>query len=378
MEDPLTLNLPTVLADLVARVTRLEEALDLPKTDEGASPVEDSPSADSAAQDEAAQDEAAQDEAAQDEAAQDERIASLQSRNTRLLADYERIEGEYQALKLKVELGQGARPASSAAPGPSDAAQQERIAALQSRNARLQANSERIEAEFQAFKLEVDLANSALPGDDGERGRSEALEKEVAELRAECERVKAEKAGLEAGQAAAAQGGDHASSKVELGTLRFQVAKLTTDLERAAEKHQRELTERAASGGGSETERLRAEKEALKDRATRTIKRLKEEVDTTKLQKTNLLKQLANRDAGAPQQTEITLEQITDSPVFKTMLGNIRRTSREEVTLLHDSIVEFGKVSPQAYNDLLVMIDARFKAAVVENPLALLPKLETP
>ena len=83
---------------------------------------------------------------------------------------------------------------------------------------------------------------------------------------------------------------------------------------------------------------------------------------------------LANRDSGESSEGEVTLEQITDSPVFKTMLGNIRRTSREEVTLLHDSVVKLGESDPESYNAILEVVDGIFTAAKVENPLALLPK----
>lgn len=114
----------------------------------------------------------------------------------------------------------------------------------------------------------------------------------------------------------------------------------------------------------------------VKKEATRTIKRLKEKADTVQLQKDNLLKQLASRDAGlAP--SEVTLEQITAAPVFQTMLDNIKKTSREEVTLLHNAIQALGKADPASYNAVLVVVDSTFKAANVENPLALLPRLPT-
>jgi hypothetical protein len=59
------------------------------------------------------------------------------------------------------------------------------------------------------------------------------------------------------------------------------------------------------------------------------------------------------------------------------MLDNIKKTSREEVTLLHDAIKTLGKTDPAAYNAVLIVVDRTFKSAGVENPLALLPRLPT-
>ena len=86
------------------------------------------------------------------------------------------------------------------------------------------------------------------------------------------------------------------------------------------------------------------------------------------------MRELAERDSRGQGEGEVTLEQITNSPVFKTMLGNIRRTSREEVTLLHDAVVELGQSDPAAYNSVLEFVSKRFEQAKVENPLALLPR----
>ena len=150
-----------------------------------------------------------------------------------------------------------------------------------------------------------------------------------------------------------------------------------------------ELASATGEGGGTEQtvatviaerQKLESDLSRIKKEATRTIRRLKTKADTSKTQKDNLLKMLESRDAqdgGGAAAAELTLEQITEAPVFKTMLGNIRRTSREEVTLLHDAIVKLGKTAPASYNDVLVFVDAHFKAANVENPLALLKALPT-
>jgi hypothetical protein len=134
----------------------------------------------------------------------------------------------------------------------------------------------------------------------------------------------------------------------------------------------------------SENAKLRDELSLVKREATTRIKSLKAsadkakvEADTAKIQKDNLLKELAARDSGdslsvAPR--ELTLEEITASEVFKTMLGNIRRTSREEVTLLHDAVAKLRTVHPEGYALLLDLVARQFGEAGVENPLALLPR----
>ncbi len=134
----------------------------------------------------------------------------------------------------------------------------------------------------------------------------------------------------------------------------------------------------------TENAKLRDELSLVKREATTRIKSLKAtaekakvEADTAKVQKDNLLKELAHRDSGdaltlAPK--ELTLEEITASEVFKTMLGNIRRTSREEVTHLHDAVAKLRAIHPEGYKLLLDLVAKQFSEAGVENPLALLPR----
>ncbi len=166
-------------------------------------------------------------------------------------------------------------------------------------------------------------------------------------------------------------------SIVDLAKLRFEVNKLKTDKLKLENRHKAgNKGGRSESGSGSlkVTGDESEEVARIKVKATRTIKRLKNEASTARLQSENLRKMLASRDDGTPGTPDLTLEQITDSAVFKTMLGNIRRTSREEVTLLHDSVVKLGESNPEAYNAILPVVTGIFKAAKVENPLALLPK----
>jgi hypothetical protein len=92
-----------------------------------------------------------------------------------------------------------------------------------------------------------------------------------------------------------------------------------------------------------------------------------------RLQKENLMKQLMARDSGDVKR-EITLEEITNSEVFKNMLGNIRRTSRMEVTHLHDAIAQLKEIDPKVYNLALDVVAKQFKKAAMENPLATLPR----
>lgn len=134
-----------------------------------------------------------------------------------------------------------------------------------------------------------------------------------------------------------------------------------------------------------ERERLQQELDRTKREATSRIKSLKTnldktktEYDTVRIQRENLVRELQSRDAGEGGEPfkpkELTLAEITASEVFKTMLGNIRRTSREEVTLLHDAIAKLRTIDPAAYNVVLDLVAKQFKAANVENPLAMLPR----
>jgi hypothetical protein len=131
-----------------------------------------------------------------------------------------------------------------------------------------------------------------------------------------------------------------------------------------------------------EVARLEAETIRVKTEATRKIKELKGDLDkraaeseTMRFQKDNLMKQLMARDSGQAAPREITLEEITNSEVFKNMLGNIRRTSRVEVTHLHDAIAQIKDVDPKAYMLCLDFVARQFKKAAMENPLATLPRL---
>ncbi len=85
------------------------------------------------------------------------------------------------------------------------------------------------------------------------------------------------------------------------------------------------------------------------------------------------MRQLQARDSGS-QVREVTLEEITNSEVFKNMLGNIRRTSRMEVTHLHDAIAQLKDIDPKVYSMCLDVIAKQFKKAQMENPLATLPR----
>jgi hypothetical protein len=101
----------------------------------------------------------------------------------------------------------------------------------------------------------------------------------------------------------------------------------------------------------------------------------KKEGETVRMQKDNLMRQLQARDAessGLPK--EVTLEDITNSEVFRTMLSNIRKTSRQEITILHDAIASVRAIDPKAYETCLEIVSRAFKKAQVENPLALLPR----
>lgn len=131
-----------------------------------------------------------------------------------------------------------------------------------------------------------------------------------------------------------------------------------------------------------EKTKLESDLGRLKQEATKRFGALKtdlektqKERETLKVQKENLLRQLQERDAQEGS-GEVTLEDITSSEVFKTMLANIRKTSRQELSILHDAIAAIRALDPKAYEIVLEVAARAFKRAQVENPLATLPRDE--
>lgn len=259
-----------------------------------------------------------------DASASEARLAALE----RDVADVRQIQRhmieQLAALQAAANLDAEVQPLAvrATAPAPVDPASAAEVEQLRQKNARLLADYERIEGEHQALKLLVESNRAS----------------------------------------------------------RADVAALTADLRTGDPA----LDEKIAALL-QERERLQQELERTKREATTRIKSLKtnldktkSEYDTVRIQRENLVRELQSRDAGDAaepfKQRELTLAEITASEVFKTMLGNIRRTSREEVTLLHDAIVKLRAIDPAAYNLVLDLVAKQFKAANVENPLAMLPR----
>jgi chromosome segregation ATPase len=291
-----------------------------------------------------------------------EDLEALRAKNDRLIADNERIEGEFRALKLRVELSDG-EPAQKA----------EGLDELRAELEELRSRYDDLLREHRALKVEHELgtASAAASSETGEEGEFS----ELAQLQTEHRKAQAMNEALErrCAELEAALNGEGKTNFVETATLRFQVAKLTT------EKEALESGMGKVSATDSGTGKIEAEDDdklqQLKARATRRIKRMQEQLEAADKQREFLLSQLAERDsAGGSGGGELTIDQITKSPVFQTMLGNIRRTSREEVTLLHDSVVELGKIHPEAYDLVLDLVKTKFAAASMENPLALLSR----
>jgi hypothetical protein len=105
------------------------------------------------------------------------------------------------------------------------------------------------------------------------------------------------------------------------------------------------------------------------------LEKAQKERETLRVQKENLLRQLQERDAQEGS-GEVTLEDITSSEVFKTMLANIRKTSRQELTILHEAVAAIRALDPKAYEIVLEVVARAFKKAQVENPLSTLPRDE--
>jgi chromosome segregation ATPase len=129
--------------------------------------------------------------------------------------------------------------------------------------------------------------------------------------------------------------------------------------------------------------KVETELNRIKTEAAKRLTALKAELDkvtqeheTVRLQKDNLMRQLRSRDeesqkAGGKQ---VTLEDITSSEIFRNMLGNLRKTTRQEVTILHESIASIRAIDPKAYETVLEIVARAFAKAKIENPLATLPR----
>ncbi len=130
-----------------------------------------------------------------------------------------------------------------------------------------------------------------------------------------------------------------------------------------------------------EKQRIEQELQRLKGEATKRfsalkndLERVQKEHDTVRLQKDNLMRQLQARDQADEGKREVTLEDITSSEIFRTMLGNIKKTSRQELTVLHDAIASVRAIDPKAYETVLEIVARAFKKQGIENPLATLPR----
>jgi len=249
------------------------------------------------------------------------------------------LELEVKDLRREVTTLRDGRSSAPPAPGSGSA----RRDGLTGREAEMMQEIELLRGEIVMLR-----ADGATPGGGGE---VEELQRRNRQLIAEIERIE----------------GEHQALKLRLEGATEAMANLDISDVPINEETVRELL--------ALNQRLEAELGQTRKTATTRIKRLKSETSTLRTQKENLLKALAERDAGvASDEGELTLEQITDSEVFKTMLGNIRRTSREEVTLLHTAIASLRKIDPAAYSTALTVIAKQFEKANVENPLATLPR----
>jgi chromosome segregation ATPase len=130
-----------------------------------------------------------------------------------------------------------------------------------------------------------------------------------------------------------------------------------------------------------EKQKLESDMARIKNEVTKRLSALKGEIEkekkdhqTVRVQKDNLMRQLMARDEEAAGKREVTLEDITSSETFRTMLANIRKTSRQEITILHEAVASVRAIDPRAYETVLEIIARAFKKAQVENPLATLPR----
>jgi len=312
-----------------------------------------------------------------------EALARLEFLTGRLLG-LEREVVDLQAFRRRVqeEIGRARGPEASSA---ASADQQQETARLRAENDRLRRELDEApagpaapdrEPELKALRAEVEGLRAKANGSEEAARDLQAARDEGKRLLSANERLEGEFQALKL---------RHDELKTRTEAAAGKIGDLSVDFKDATK------VEEAFKALVVERERLRDEKTGLeaelmriKSEATKRFTKLKSELDkamqdsaTTRMQKENLLQQLMARDAesgGQSVKRELTREEITNSEVFKSMLGNIRRTSRQEVTVLHDSIAQMRTLDPNAYALALELIAKGFQKASMENPLATLPK----
>jgi chromosome segregation ATPase len=130
-----------------------------------------------------------------------------------------------------------------------------------------------------------------------------------------------------------------------------------------------------------EKAKIESDMARIKAEATKRFTSLKNDLEKTqkdlevqRTQRENLLRQLQDRDAMQGS-GEVTLEDITSSEIFRTMLANIKKTSRQELTILHDAIGSIRTIDPRAYEVVMEVAKKAFLKNQMENPLATLPRV---
>jgi chromosome segregation ATPase len=228
-----------------------------------------------------------------------------------------------------------------------------------------------IHATARGIELGAMSALPALPAgivDDGDE-KTGALQAQAKKLKEENERLEGELASLRVFR-------DQTQEKIQRAVSTVVDLKLAPEAEgavRAIVVDRDRLQEEKAA---VETELARIKKEAAKRLGAlkEELDKSRQEHDTVRLQKENLMRQLRSRDEAGQGQRPVTLEDITSSEVFRGMLANIKQTSRQEILILHDAIASIKAIDPHAYETVLEIVARAFKKANVENPLALLPR----
>lgn len=293
----------------------------------------------------------------------------------------ERLDGEVKALQAaRAPAPPGVVPLAS----PAELAPEP----LAVEDAKLLAELHSLRAELERTRADLDRARAepkALPGGGPEvaalKEQLASSDKALQALRGEIQHQTEENERLE---------GELQSLKLQAGDARKKTqaaVAAVTDLD--LDPKNEEVVQQIVI----DRDRLQEEKAAvdrelarLKSEATKRLAALKGDLEkanklheTVRLQKDNLMRQLQQRDAaGLGEAKEITLEDITNSEVFKQMLGNIRRTSRVEVTTIHEAVASIRAIDPKAYEVVLEVIAKAFQKAQVENPLATLPRGSVP
>src|SRR5579883_829263 len=223
-----------------------------------------------------------------------------------------------------------------------------------------------------ASRLPTDGSAAAMPapgGVGGDPAEAERLKADLKRARDETERLEGELQSLRLFR-------EQTRTQIQKAVSGIVDMKLPPEAEKAVKAIvvDRDRLQEEKQRIEQELQRIRGEATKRFSALKNDLDRVQKEHDTVRVQKDNLMRQLQARDEEAAGKREVTLEDITSSEIFRTMLGNIKKTSRQELTVLHDAIASVRAIDPKAYETVLEIVARAFKKQGIENPLATLPR----